>query len=183
MSDGHRPYLLAFEGEFGPDVDCAQLQNTYGALSDEEARRYSPVRCIGCDMKVVSGDPKHVSASYVERQNWTVRTNMRRYVRLRNRFSRSLRNHGASTALNYFASPTISSRFIVHFARLLQWPAGVTDRLWDVSDLVALWESYARRKEQRKGRWWCPRRRVGPTRKSRRIRITWPQNKKSCSQL
>src|SRR5271157_4226288 len=86
------------------------LQNTYGALSYEKARRYSPVHCIGCDMKVVSGDPKHVSASYVERQNWTVRTNMRRYVRLSNGFCRSLRNHGASTARNYFAYNFIKIR-------------------------------------------------------------------------
>jgi len=70
-TDGHKAYLEAVEGAFGMDCDYAQLQKIYGAPSDEEARRYSPARCIGCDMKVVSGnpDPKHVSTSYVERQN------------------------------------------------------------------------------------------------------------------
>ena len=67
--------------------------------------RYSPAKCIGCDMKEVSGrpDPKHVSTSFVERQNWSVRTSMRRYTRLSNGFSRKLENHAAATALNYFA--------------------------------------------------------------------------------
>src|ERR1017187_4021651 len=76
-TDGHRAYLEAVEGAFGMDCDYAMLQKIYGAPSDEETRRYSPARCIGCDMKVVSGnpDPKHVSTSYVERHNWTVRTN------------------------------------------------------------------------------------------------------------
>ena len=58
---------------FGADIDYAMLQKIYGAPSDEETRRYSPAKCIGCDMKVVSGnpDPKHVSTSFVERQNLT----------------------------------------------------------------------------------------------------------------
>src|ERR1039457_2865763 len=104
-TDGHRAYLDAVEGAFGIDCDYAVLQKIYGAPSDEETRRYSPARCIGADMKVVSGnpDPRHVSTSFVERQNWTVRTNMRRYTRLSNGFSRKLENHAAATALNYFA--------------------------------------------------------------------------------
>src|ERR1017187_5731057 len=98
ISDGHRPYLEAIEGAFGSEVDYSQLHKIYGATSDEEARRYSPARCIGCEMKPVSGtsDPKHVSTSFVERQNWTVRTTMRRYTRLSNGFSRKLENHGAA---------------------------------------------------------------------------------------
>ena len=68
-TDGHKVYLDAVENAFGADIDYAQLQKIYGAPSDEEARRYSPAKCIGCDMKVVSGnpDPNHVSTSYVER--------------------------------------------------------------------------------------------------------------------
>jgi len=147
-SDGHRPYLQAIEGEFGADVDYAQLQTIYGAPSDEEARRYSPARCIGCDMKVVSGDPdpKHASTSFVERQNWTVRTNMRRYTRLSNGFSRSLRSHAASPALNYFAYNFIKIHRTLRTSPAMA--AGVTDRPWDLADLVALWESYKRKAER-----------------------------------
>src|ERR1035438_1855121 len=74
------------------------------AARGREAQRYSPARRIGCDMKVGSGnpDPKHVSTSYVERQNWTLRTNSRRYTRLSNGFSRKLENHAAAVALTYF---------------------------------------------------------------------------------
>lgn len=147
-SDGHRPYLDAIEGAFGSEVDFSQLQKIYGAPSDYDVRRYSPARCIGCDMKVVTGnpDPKHVSTSFVERQNWTVRTNVRRYTRLSNGFSRKLENHAAAVALNYFAY-----NFIKIHRTLRMTPAmavGVTDQRWDVADLVALWEQYERRAEK-----------------------------------
>lgn len=72
-TDAHKPYLKAVEQAFGGDVDYAQLQKIYGASSDGPQTRYSPATCIGCDMKVVCGapDPKHVSTSFVERQNLT----------------------------------------------------------------------------------------------------------------
>ena len=62
-------------------------------------------KCIGCDMKEVSGrpDPKHISTSFVDRQNWSVPTSIRRYTRLRNGFSRKVENHAAAVAINYFA--------------------------------------------------------------------------------
>ena len=65
-TDGHKAYLDAVENAFGDDIDYAQLQKIYGAAAENETR-YSPARCIGCDMKVVSGnpDPKHVSTSFV----------------------------------------------------------------------------------------------------------------------
>lgn len=141
-TDAHRPYLQAIEDEFGCEVDYSQLQKIYGAPTDAEQRRYSPARCIGAEMKVVTGnpDPKHVSTSFVERQNWTVRTNLRRYTRLSNGFSRKIENHAAAVALNYF-----SYNFIKIHRTLRMSPAmaaKVTDRLWSVADLVALWESY-----------------------------------------
>ena len=93
-------------------------------------------------MRHVSGspDPKHVSTSYIERQNWTVRTKMRRYTRLSNGFSRKLRNHAAATALNYFAYNFIQIHSTLRTSPAMA--AGITNRLWDVADLVALWESY-----------------------------------------
>ena len=99
-------------------------------------------------MKAVSGNPdfRHVSTSFVERQNWTVRTTMRRYTRLSNGFSRELRNHAAATALNYFAYNFIKIHRTLRMSPAMA--AGVTDRLWSVEDLVALWESYERRAER-----------------------------------
>src|SRR5216117_2750781 len=146
-TDGLKVYLEAVENAFGADIDYAQLHKIYGAVVEKETR-YSPAKCIGCDLKVVSGDPdpKHVSTSFVERQNWTVRTTMRRYTRLSNGFSRKLQNHAAATALNYFAYNFIKIHRTLRMSPAMA--AGVADRLWDVADLVALWESYERRAER-----------------------------------
>jgi hypothetical protein len=103
----------------------------------------------GCATKDVTGnpDPKHISTSFVERQNWTVRTNMRRYTRLSNGFSRKLENHADAVALNYFAYNFIKIHRTLRMSPAMA--AGVTDRLWDVADLVALWESYEQRRAER----------------------------------
>lgn len=140
-TDGHRPYLEAIENSFGSDCDYSVLQKVYGFPMEYEAR-YSPAQCIGCEMKVISGnpDPKHISTSFIERQNWSVRTSMRRYTRLSNGFSRKIRNHRAAVALNYFAYNFIKIHRTLRTSPAMA--AGVTDRLWDVKDLVALWESY-----------------------------------------
>jgi IS1 family transposase len=140
-SDGHRPYVEAIERAFGSEVDYSILQKIYGSPLENETR-YSPAQCIGVKEARVSGnpDPKHVSTSYIERQNWTVRTKMRRYTRLSNGFSRKLRNHEAATALNYFAYNFIQIHRTLRISPAMA--AGVSSRLWDVADLVALWESY-----------------------------------------
>jgi IS1 family transposase len=137
-TDGHRAYLDAVEGAFGMDVDYAQLQKIYGAPMDEEVRRYSPARCIGCDMKVVSGnpDPKHVSTSFVERQNLTLRMSNRRFTRLTNAFSKKIDNHCHSVALHYM---------YYNFCRIHQtlrvtpaMEAKLTDHVWSLEELCAL---------------------------------------------
>ena len=95
----------------------------------------------------VKADYKHVSTSFVERQNWTVRTTMRRYTRLSNGFSRKMENHAAATALNYFAYNFIKIHRTLRTSPAMA--AGVTDRLWSVEDLVALWEAYEQRRAER----------------------------------
>jgi IS1 family transposase len=137
-TDGHRAYLDAVENAFGADIDYAMLQKIYGAPSDEETRRYSPAKCIGCDMKVVSGDPdpKHVSTSFVERQNLTMRMQIRRFTRLTNAHSKKVDNHRHSIALHYMH---------YNFCRVHQtlrctpaMEAGLTDHIWTLEELIAL---------------------------------------------
>lgn len=137
-TDGHRAYLDAVEGAFGMDVDYAQLQKIYGAPTDAEMRRYSPAQCIGADMKVVSGnpDPKHVSTSYVERQNLTMRMGMRRFTRLTNGFSKKIDNHAFAVAIHFIH---------YNFARIHKtlritpaMAAGLTDHVWSLEEIALL---------------------------------------------
>ena len=139
-TDGHRPYLDAVESAFGAGIDYAMLVKLYGNTDDPKnpERRYSPAQCIGTIPTVITGrpDPEHISTSFVERQNWTLRGTMRRYTRLSNGFSRKIENHMAAVAINYFAY-----NFIKIHSSLRTSPAmaaGITDRLFDVADLVAL---------------------------------------------
>jgi IS1 family transposase len=145
-SDGLKCYVEAIEGAFGSDIDYAILVKLYE--STQEETRYSPAVCVSCERKAMMGrpDPKHISTSYVERQNWTVRTNMRRYTRLSNGFSRKIENHLAAVALNYFAYNFIKIHSTLRCTPAMA--AGVTDRLWSVEDLVALWESEEQRLER-----------------------------------
>src|SRR6266478_7738791 len=119
------------------DVDYAQLQKIYGAPSENETR-YSPAVCIGCDMKIVSGnpDPNHVSTSYVERQNLTMRMSMRRFTRLTNGFSKKVENLAHSVALHYMW---------YNFARvhktLRVTPAMetcISNHIWSIEEIVGL---------------------------------------------
>jgi IS1 family transposase len=137
-TDGHRAYLEAVEGAFGMDCDYAMLQKIYGAPSDEERHRYSPGCCIGCDMKVVSGDPdpKHVSTSYVERHNLTMRMSMRRFTRLTNGFSKKIENH-----IHMVAIHAVHYNFARIHKTLRITPAmaaGLSDHVWSLEEIVLL---------------------------------------------
>jgi hypothetical protein len=126
------------EDAFGADIDYAQLQKIYGAPIDAEMRRYSPAQCIGADMKVVSRDPdhKHVSTSYVERHNLTMRMGMRRFTRLTNGFSKKIENHVAMVAIHavYYNFGRIHKTMRITPATA----AGLTDDVWSLEEIVLL---------------------------------------------
>src|SRR5467141_2368063 len=140
-SDGHRAYLEAVEGAFGADVDYAQLVKIYGASPESAKGRYSPAECTGAVKTPIEGnpDPKHISTSFAERQNLNIRMHTRRFTRLTNAFSKKVENHAWSVALF-----TTYYNFVRIHKTLRMSPAmaaGVTDRLWEIGDIVALVES------------------------------------------
>ena len=139
-SDGHKVYLNAVESAFGANIDYAMLVKIYGDNSEGQ-KRYSPAECLGCERKAITGspDPNHISTSYVERHNLSVRMTVRRYTRLTNAFSKKLKNHAAAVALGYFAYNFIKIHGTLRCTPAMA--AGVTNRLWEVSDLVALLEA------------------------------------------
>ena len=100
-SDGHKPYLEAVEGAFGADIDYAMLIKTYGASPESAKGRYSPAECTGIIKKPIEGapDPKHISTSYAERANLTMRMHNRRFTRLTNAFSKKFENHAHMVAI------------------------------------------------------------------------------------
>lgn len=147
-TDGLKSYLEATDYAWsGMNLDYAQLVKLYGE-GPEAKKRYSPAQCIGCKGKAIVGnpDPEHISTSYVERQNLSVRMGIRRYTRLTNAFSRKIENHAAAVALYYFAYNFIKIHRTLRTSPAMA--AGVTDRLWEVSDLVTLLEASERRLER-----------------------------------
>jgi len=138
-SDGLKLYLDAVEDVFGADIDYAQLVKLYGASGENETR-YSPAKCIGCISKEITGDPdpKHISTSYVERQNLTMRMHMRRFTRLTNGFSKKLDNH-----VHMIALYTVFYNFTKIHKTLRVTPAmqaGLTEHVWSMEDVVRLLE-------------------------------------------
>jgi IS1 family transposase len=146
-TDGLKVYLEAVDNAFGGYVDFAQLVKIYGSDPEGE-KRYSPAKCIGCETKRIAGHPDsdHINASYVERQNLSVRMTNRRFTRLTNAFSKKFENHIAAVALGYFAYNFIKIHRTLRVTPAMA--AGVTDRLWDVEDRVAAWEASERRLER-----------------------------------
>ena len=147
-SDGHIAYLEAVYGAFrSTGIDYAQLVKIYGP-APEPAGRYSPAECVGATKQRVAGnpDPKHISTSYAERVNLTIRMNTRRLTRLTNAFTKKAENHAHAIALHF-----MYYNFCRIHASLRCTPAmaaGVTGRLWDVVDVVRVIESWERDQEK-----------------------------------
>lgn len=134
-TDGLRSYLIAVNGAFGLDVDFATLHKLYGSPAEAE-KKYSPAVCIGTKRAVISGrpDPEHISTSYIERQNLTMRMQMRRFTRLTNGFSKKIENHVYSVALY-----TMHYNFCRVHKTLRVTPAmesGLTDHVWTIEEML-----------------------------------------------
>ncbi len=142
-TDGHKAYLTAVDVAFGGNIDYAMLQKLYGKQGDPEnpETRYSPGVCTGVKLEKVSGspDPKHISTSYVERQNLTMRMSMRRFTRLTNAFSKKVLNLSAAIALHF-----VYYNFCRVHQTLKTTPAvasGLADHVWSIDEIVGLLDS------------------------------------------
>ncbi len=136
-SDGLAMYYKAIVKAFGENVDYAKLIKVYG-IDPEGEKRYSPAICTACEKKAMIGEPDsdHISTSYIERQNLTMRMGMRRFTRLTNAFSKKLENHAAAISLHMM---------YYNFARIHQTlkttpavAAGIADHVWTIEETVAL---------------------------------------------
>ena len=143
-TDGHKPYLMAVEDAFGADVDYATLTKLYGA-APEGQRRYSPPQYIRAKRATITGrpDPRHVSTSYVERQNLTMRMHMRRFTRLTNGFSKKVEMHEHNVALHFTYYNFCKVHMTLRVTPAME--AGLTDHVWGLDELVGLLESHTAR--------------------------------------
>jgi IS1 family transposase len=147
-TDGYGAYLEATAHTFGDDVDYAMLIKLYGPMQDGPQTRYSPPPCLGTRTKEVAGspDPEHISTSFAERQNLNVRMHMRRFTRLTNAFSKKFENHAHAVALftTYYNFVRIHQTLRISPAMT----AGVTDKLWEIGDIVIVLEAWEYDQEQ-----------------------------------
>lgn len=137
-TDGHKTYLEAIEGAFGSEVDYSMLVKIYGNEPQPQDVRYSPAVCLAAQGVRIQGnpDPKHISTSFAERQNLTMRMSMRRFTRLTNAFSKKVQNLEAAVALHFM---------YYNFCRIHQtlrvtpaMEAGVTNKIWKLNDIIDL---------------------------------------------
>jgi hypothetical protein len=137
-SDGHKAYLEAVEDAFGGDVDFAQLVKVYGKDTQVGEARYSPPVCLAANPHPVCGEPdlKHVSTSFAERQNLSMRMSMRRYTRLTNGFSKKVENMKHAVALNFMFYNYCRIHQTLRVTPAME--AGLTDHVWEIEELVRL---------------------------------------------
>ena len=140
-TDGHSAYLSAVDGAFGRAIDYAMLVKLYGSEPAEDAR-YSPPRCIGVRVEEIRGFPKreHVSTSYVERQNLSMRMGMRRFTRLTNAFSKKVENHEHAVAIYFMHYNFVRIHQTLRCTPAME--AKVTDRRWSLADMIAMFEEW-----------------------------------------
>jgi IS1 family transposase len=139
-TDGLKVYVNAVEEAFGQEIDFAQLVKIYGTegQTKNDARRYSPSEFTGSEKVVKMGDPdmKHVSTSHVERQKLTMRMSMRRFTRLTNGFSKKVENLEHMVALHFMHYNFVRIHKSLHTTPAMA--AGVSKKLWEISDIAAL---------------------------------------------
>ncbi len=136
-TDGHKAYLDAVDGAFGTSIDYAMLVKIYGSAPEAE-KRYSPPVCLGTERSVIHGtpDPAHISTSYVERQNLSMRMGIRRFTRLTNAFSKKLENHIHALSIYFMHYNFVRIHQSLRVTPAME--AGVTDRLWSLEDMVRI---------------------------------------------
>jgi IS1 family transposase len=137
-TDGYKIYLNAIENAFGGDIDYAMLVKVYEATPINDQRKYSPVECIGSEKKRISGNPdkKHISTSFVERQNLTMRMSMRRFTRLTNGFSKKVENHIHHLSLYYMYYNFCRVHKTLRVTPAME--AGIADHVWSLEEIICL---------------------------------------------
>ena len=139
-TDGLKAYIEAVESNFGSGIDYAQLVKIYGKSLDGE-HRYSPAEVTGTQRNAIMGkpNPKHVSTSFVERANLTMRMNMRRFTRLTNGFSKKVENHAHAISLHFMYYNFVRIHKTLKVTPAME--AGITTKLWEIKDLALLLEN------------------------------------------
>jgi IS1 family transposase len=140
-TDSHNVYADAVDQAFHGKIDYAQIVKVFGNPSTDEQRRYSPPECVGCKRDVKAGmpDAAHISTSYVERQNLTMRMSIRRYTRLSNGYSKKIENHEHATALHFFFYNFIRKHHTIKTTPAVA--AGLANAPLTVLDLVKMIEA------------------------------------------
>ena len=140
-TDGHKVYVDAVDEAFRGNIDYAMLVKIFGKDTSEPEARYSPAKCNGTKKRVQSGkpDPDHISTSYAERANLTMRMSMRRFTRLTNAFSKKVENHAHAIALHFMHYNFVRIHQTLKITPAMA--AVVTDRLWEIADIVELLEA------------------------------------------